>query len=400
MMNHVKLADNIYYLGVNDRRTHLFENAWPLPNGVSYNSYLIVDEKVALIDTVEYGHMEDFLEKLDNILGQKAIDYLVINHMEPDHSGAIRQIVQLYPDIQIVGNKKTFPMLEGFFGIDQNQYEVAEGDCIDLGTHKLNFHMIPMVHWPETMVTYESVTKTLFSADAFGSFGTLDGGVFDDEINLSYFEDELRRYYSNIVGKYGNQVQKALEKLSGLEIKQIASTHGPIWRSHISYILEKYQKWSSYNAEEEGVVIVFGSMYGNTERMADRLARSLCENGIKNIRVYDASKTHASYIISDIWKYSGLVIGSAAYNGGVFPAVGSLLEKLKHNNIKNRAFGIFGNSSWGGGGLRTLEKWAEEVKLMPLGPKVEARCAPNADDMAMCDQIAIEVAKAVRKNLK
>lgn len=399
-MKHVKLSENIYYLGVNDRRTNLFENAWPLPNGVAYNSYLIVDEKVALIDTVEYGHMEDFLERINDILETRTIDYLIVNHMEPDHSGAIRQITNLYPDIQIVGNKKTFPMLKSFFGIDQNQYEVSEGDTIDLGNHKLNFYMIPMVHWPETMVTYESTTKTLFSADAFGSFGTLDGGIFDDEINLTFFEDELRRYYSNIVGKYGNQVQKALEKLSTLEIKQIAATHGPIWRSQIPYILDKYQKWSSYIAEEDGVVIVFGSMYGNTERMADRIARTLNENGIKNIRIHDASKTHASYIISDIWKYSGLIIGSAAYNGGIFPAVGCIIEKLKGLYVKNRAFGIFGNSSWGGGGLRTLEKWAEEVKLEPLGPKVEARCAPNSNDFEMCDQIAVEVANAVKNQIK
>ncbi|MDA3866661.1 MAG: FprA family A-type flavoprotein [Salinivirgaceae bacterium] len=397
-MKEVKLADNIYYLGVNDRRTHLFENAWPLPYGVAYNSYLINDEKVALIDTVEYGHMEDFLERIDDILDGKTIDYLIINHMEPDHSGAIKQIVNQYPDIQIVGNKKTFPMLEGFFGIEQNHYEVEEGDTIDLGTHKLNFHMIPMVHWPETMVTYESTTQTLFSADAFGSFGTLDGGIFDDEINLNFFEDELRRYYSNIVGKYGNQVQKALSKLGGLEIKQIAATHGPIWRCHIDYILDKYHKWSSYEPEEEGAVIVFGSMYGNTEKMADRMARTLSENGVKNIRVYDASKTHASYIISDIWKYSGLIIGSAAYNGGIFPAVGSLIEKLKNMYIKNRALGIFGSSSWGGGGYRVLEKWAEELNLEHLGPKAEARCAPNANDMELCDQIATEVAQSIKKH--
>ncbi|PLX25274.1 MAG: FprA family A-type flavoprotein [Salinivirgaceae bacterium] len=395
-MKHVKLSDDIYYLGVNDRRTHLFENAWPLPNGVAYNSYLIVDEKTALVDTVEYGHMEDFLQRLEDILGERQLDYLVINHMEPDHSGAIRQITNLYPDIQIVGNKKTFPILEGFYGISQNLYEVSEGDMLDLGKHKLNFYMAPMVHWPETMVTYESTTKTLFSADAFGSFGTLDGGIFDDELNLNFFEDELRRYYSNIVGKYGNQTQKALAKIADLDIKLIAATHGPIWRCHIDWIIEKYQKWSLYEAEEDGVVIVFGSMYGNTEKMADHIARTLSEQGIKDIRIYDASKTHASYIISDIWKYNGLIIGSAAYNGGAFPAVTSLLDKLKNMYVKNRHFGIFGSSSWGGGGHRTIQKWAEEAKLEPLGPKAEARCAPNDDDFALCDEVAIEVANAIK----
>ncbi len=395
-MKHVKLADDIYYLGVNDRRTHLFENAWPLPYGVAYNSYLIVDEKVALIDTVEHAQADDFIDKIEDILGDRHIDYLVINHMEPDHSGAIKQIANHYPDIQIVGNKKTFPMLEGFFGISQNPVTVAEGDTLDLGKHKLNFYMAPMVHWPETMVTYESATKTLFSADAFGSFGTLDGGIFDDEINLDFYEDELRRYYSNIVGKYGNQTQKALKKISGLDIKQIAATHGPIWRTHINYILEKYEKWSLYEAEEEGVVIVFGSMYGNTEKMADRIARTLSEQGIKNIRIYDASKTHASYIISDIWKYSGLIIGSAAYNGTIFPAVGSLLDKLKGLYIKNRQLGIFGSSSWGGGGHRELLKWAEDIKLEPLGPKTDIKHAPNNDNLALCDEIATKVANAIK----
>ncbi len=395
-MKHVKLSEDIYFLGVNDRRTSLFENTWPLPNGIAYNSYLIVDEKVALIDTVEFGHMEDFLLRIEEILGQTPIDYLIVNHMEPDHSGAIRQIVNQYPNIQIVGNKKTFPMLEGFFGIEEGKKEVAEGDSINLGNHELNFYMAPMVHWPETMVTYESTTKTLFSADAFGSFGTLDGGIFDDELNLDFYEDELRRYYSNIVGKYGNQTQKALDKLSNLDIKQIAATHGPIWRSHIDYIMNKYQKWSKYEAEEDGAVIVFGSMYGNTEKMADHIARKLSEEGIKNIRIYDASKTHASYIISDIWKYNGLIIGSAAYNGGIFPPVGSLIDKLKNMYIKNRHLGIFGNSSWGGGGHRSLQKWAEEIKMEPLGPKAEAKCAPNNDDLALCEEIATEVANAIK----
>jgi flavorubredoxin len=394
-MEPVKINNDIYLLSVNDRRTHLFENYWPLPNGVAYNSYLILDEKTALIDTVEYGHAGQYIEHIDALLTGRKLDYLIINHMEPDHSGAIQQIMQRYPECTLVGNRKTFPMIEGFFGIKTNQLVVDENDNLDLGKHKLTFYMIPMVHWPETMVTYESTNQILFSADAFGSFGTLDGGVFDDEINLNFYEDELRRYYSNIVGKYGQQVQKALSKLSGLNISMLAATHGPVWRKNLSYIIGKYDLWSKYQAEEPGVVVVFGSMYGNTERMADVIARELSVQGVKNIRVYDSSKTHSSYIISDIWKYNGLILGSCAYNGSIFTPMGDLINKLEALSIKNRHVALFGSSSWGGGGLRMLEKWAENMKMETTGPKPEARCAPKKFDLDECKEIARTMAKQV-----
>ncbi len=396
MYNRVKLSEDTFWIGVNDRRTHLFENYWPLPFGVAYNSYLICDEKVALVDTVEISKMEEYIDKIKDILGEeRKVDYLIINHMEPDHSGAIKAIVNEFPDVQLVGNRKTFPMIEGFYGIKDNFMEVKEGDSLSLGRHKLNFYMAPMVHWPETMMTWDETDQILYSADAFGSFGTLDGGIFDDEINLDFYEDELRRYYSNIVGKYGMQVQKALDKLSGLDVKMIASTHGPIWRSHIDKIIADYQKWSRYETEE-GVVIVFGSMYGNTEKMAEIIARTLSEEGIKNIRVYDSSKTHSSYIISDIWKYRGVILGSSAYNGGIFTPMRALIRELEHIMPKNHLLATFGSMSWGGGGVRTLEKFAETIKWDVVSESVEARHAADGTDI----ERLIALGKAMAQRLK
>ncbi len=396
MYNRVKLSEDTFWIGVNDRRTHLFENYWPLPNGVAYNSYLICDEKVALIDTVEISKMEEYIDKIRDILGEeKKVDYLIINHMEPDHSGAIKAIINEYPDVQLVGNRKTFPMLEGFYGIHDNFVEVKEGDSLKLGRHELRFYMAPMVHWPETMMTFDETDKILYSADAFGSFGTLDGGIFDDEINLDFYEEELRRYYSNIVGKYGMQVQKALNKLSGLDVKMIASTHGPVWRSHIDKIIGDYQKWSRYETEE-GVVIVYGSMYGNTEKMAEIIARTLSEEGIKNIRVYDSSKTHSSYIINDIWKYKGVILGSSAYNGGIFTPMRALIRELEHIMPKNHLLAIFGSMSWGGGGVRTLEKFAETIKWDLVADSVEARHSAQHKDI----EKLVELAKAMAAKLK
>ncbi len=396
MYNRVKLSEDTFWIGVNDRRTHLFENYWPLPFGVAYNSYLICDEKVALVDTVEISKMEEYIDKIKDILGEeRKVDYLIINHMEPDHSGAIKAIVNEFPEVQLVGNRKTFPMIEGFYGIKDNFMEVKEGDSLSLGRHKLNFYMAPMVHWPETMMTWDETDQILYSADAFGSFGTLDGGIFDDEINLDFYEDELRRYYSNIVGKYGMQVQKALDKLSGLDVKMIASTHGPIWRSHIDKIIADYQKWSRYETEE-GVVIVFGSMYGNTEKMAEIIARTLSEEGIKNIRVYDSSKTHSSYIISDIWKYRGVILGSSAYNGGIFTPMRALIRELEHIMPKNHLLATFGSMSWGGGGVRTLEKFAETIKWDVVSESVEARHAADGNDI----ERLIALGKAMAQRLK
>lgn len=386
-MYKVNLSDHIYFLGFNDRRTSMFENLWPLPNGVTYNSYLIVDEKVCLIDTVERKFTDDFFDKLDDILGDRPIDYVVVNHVEPDHSGALAALRMKYPSVTIVGNKKTFPMIENFYGITEDTITVADGDELDLGKHKLNFHTIPMVHWPESMVTYETTEKILFSNDAFGSFGTLDGGVFDDEVNLSFYEEEAMRYFTNIVGKYCPHTARALVKLEGLDIKMIAPSHGLIWRSNIAYIVEKYQKWSSYSTEK-GVVIVVGSMYGNTEKMADAIGRQLAVRGIKNVRTYDASKTHVSYIINDIFKYKGVIIGSCAYNNEMFPTVENVVREILHKGIKDHILGVFGSYSWNGGGVKNLEIFSEEIKWEIVNPSVEEKGALKKDKYEESKQLA------------
>ncbi len=397
MYNVVNITDNVYWVGTNDRTTDRFENMWPLERGVAYNSYVIVDEKTVLIDTVEFGESEIFLDKVTQVLGDRDLDYLIINHMEPDHSGAVKDVIVRYPNVKIVGNAKTFPMVEGFFGITDNFYEVKEGDKIELGKHTLQFFMTPMVHWPETMVTYEIANKILFSGDAFGSFGALDGGIFDDELKIEFYEDEMRRYYSNIVGKYGATVQAALKKLAGLEIKYICSTHGPIWRSHLDKVLTHYDNWSKLVPEEEGIVIVYGTMYGNTAKTANVIARRLALEGIKNVRVYDASKTHQSYILSDIWKFKGLIIGSASYNTAVYPPIEALLSKLELYGLKNRYLGMFGTYSWNGGGLRGIAAFAEKMRgIEVVGEGFEAFCAPKENDLKKAEAMAVEMANKLK----
>ena len=371
-MLQVNLAKDIYYLGFNDRRTHLFENIWPVPYGVSYNSYLIVDEKIALVDTVERAFIDDYLDSIEEIIGDRKVDYLVINHMEPDHSGALKAIVHKYPEITLVGNKKTFDYVESYYLKPNNTLQVYDDAVLELGKHRLQFQTIPMVHWPETMATYEETNKILFSGDAFGSYGTLDGGIFDDEINLDFYEVEVMRYFTNIVGKYCAHTQRAIKKLAPLDIKMIAATHGPIWRSNLEWILNRYNKWSSYDLDC-GVVIVYGSMYGNTKKMAETIARQIAVRGIKNIRVYDVSKTHSSYIINDIFKYKGFIVGSAAYNNAMFPNVETLLTTVEHMDPKNHYLGLFGNYSWNGGGVKNLKTFAENIKWEMVYEPIEEK---------------------------
>lgn len=373
-MQQINITDSIYFLGFNDRRTHLFENIWPVPYGVSYNSYLIVDDKVALVDTVERSLISEYIDNIEAVIGNRNVDYLIINHMEPDHSGALKSIIQKYPDITLVGNKKTFGFVENYGVNPKNTLEVHDGYVLTLGKHRLQFQTIPMVHWPETMVTYEETNKILFAGDAFGSFGTLDGGVFDDEINLDFYEVEAMRYFTNIVGKYCQHTQRALQKLAPLEIKVIAATHGPIWRTNLDWILSRYNKWSSYDMET-GAVIAYGSMYGKTQEMAEIIARRLAERGIKNIRVCDVSKTHPSYIINYIFQYKGFIVGSPAYNNELFPNVATLLSAIEHMAPKNHYLALFGNCSWNGGGVKNLKTFAEKIKWEQVYSPVEEKGA-------------------------
>lgn len=378
-----EIADNVFYVGVNDRQKHLFENLWPLPLGVSYNSYLIVDEKSVLLDTVDICYADIFLKKINDALQGRTLDYLVVNHMEPDHAGSIRLLRQQYPDIQIIGNSKTFGMLAGYHGITEGLYEVKEGDSLDLGKRKLSFYMAPMVHWPEVMVTYEETDKLLFSADAFGTFGTIDGGVVDEDMTVDHYWEEMRRYYSNIVGKYGNPVQKALTKLSGLDIETICPLHGPVWRKHIAQTLSIYDQLSRYEAEE-GVLLIYGSMYGNTEQMAEAIAASLSHHGVKKIVMHQVSKSHASYIIKDVFKYKGVIIGSPTYTNQLYPEVEAILSKIEGREVKNRYFSYFGSFTWAGAAVKRLAAFAERMNWEVVGDPVEQKQGISGDSYEAC----------------
>lgn len=387
-----EIANQIYYVGVNDRQKTLFENMWPLPYGVSYNAYLIVDEQTVLIDTVDVCYSDLFLKKVAEALQGRTLDYLIVNHMEPDHAGSIRLLRQQYPDVKIVGNTKTFGMLAGFHGITDGLYEVKEGDTLNTGAHQLSFYMAPMVHWPEVMVTYDATDKILFSADAFGTYGTLDGAVVDKDMDCSHYWDEMVRYYANIVGKYGNPVQRALQKLSALEIKTICSTHGPVWQEHVAKAVGIYDRLSRYEAEE-GVVILYGSMYGHTEQMAEVIASALADQGVKRIVMHNVSKTPASYILADVFRYKGIIVGSPTYSNQLFPEVEAVLSKIELREVKNRLFGYFGSFSWAGAAVKRLAAFGEKMKWETVGTPAEQKQGMTAADYAACYALGEAMAK-------
>ena len=396
MQNGIPIVEDVYWIGMNDRRTALFEGIWPIPRGVSYNSYLILDEKVALIDTVKDVSVDGYLKKIRHLLGpDRRIDYLVVNHLEPDHSGAVPILKKVFPDMQVVGNKKTAEFVNALYGV-QDVLVVQDGQELSLGGRTLRFFLTPMVHWPETMVTYETADRILFSGDAFGGFGALDGGIFDDEVDIPYFEDEILRYFSNIVGKYSPMVQKAIQKLGNLDIRMIASTHGPIWRAMPKHIVELYDRWSRQEAEP-GVVLAFGSMYGATERMAEAVARGLADGGVKTIRTHNVSTSHVSYMIRDIWRYQGLILGSSTYDAGVFPLMENLLRLLGGKKIANRAVGLFGSYGWGGGALKAMRQFVDENKLELIEPVAEARFTATAEQIEQCHELGRAVAERIRQ---
>ena len=391
-----QITKGTYYVGVNDRNKNLFEGLWPLPNGVSYNSYLIVDEKVCLVDTVEVDFFIPYIRNIQEVIGDRPIDYLVINHMEPDHSGAIELIRKYYPNITLVGNKKTFGMVQGFYGIGTNLLEVKNGDRLALGSRELQFVLTPMVHWPETMVTLDPTTCTLFSGDAFGCFGALNGGVIDAQINCDTFWLEMVRYYSNIVGKYGTPVQNALKKLQGVQIDYICSTHGPVWHEHVAKVIGLYDRMSRYETEE-GLVICYGTMYGNTERAAEMIARAASKAGVKNIVMYNVSKTHHSYIIRDVFRYKALIVGAPTYNAGLYHEMEVLLSELAGKDIKNHLLGWFGSYAWAGKAVDRIAEWNEtKLHFEPVGTPVELKQSLNEETTAQC----FALGKAMAERLK
>ncbi len=390
-----KLTEKVYWVGVNDRETELFENLWPLPNGISYNSYLIFDEKVVLVDTVKVDYQEDYLDKIMEITNDRPIDYLIINHMEPDHSGSIKELLRLFPEMKIIGNKKTTGFLKGFYDIEDNIIEVNNNETLDLGENTLEFYITPMVHWPETMMTYLKEDNIIFSGDVFGSFGAIKGSIFDDEIDLEFYEDEIMRYFSNIVGKYSLIAAKHIGNLSELEIDIVATTHGPVWREKPKYIIDKYLSMSKFEAQE-GAVIVYGTMYGNTKKIAEEAAAGLSAAGIKNVKLYDASKIDKSYLISDIWKYKGTILASCSYNNELFPPMLSLVKALENRGIQKRYFGLIGTYSWNGGSLNRLEQFAEKCNINLVEPKVKNQYAPTNINLKKAFKLGKKVGEKIK----
>lgn len=394
MIETMKIKGNVHYVGVNDRTKALFEGMWPLPYGVSYNSYLIADEKIALVDTVEVDFFERYLEKIRNVIGDRPVDYLIINHMEPDHSGSINLIRKYYPDITLVGNKKTFDFVTGFYGAAVNSLTVGEGDTLSLGHHQLKFYMVPMVHWPETMVSYDETDGILFSGDAFGCFGALNGGVVDVSMDTTPYWSEMERYYSNIVGKYGSPVQKALQKLKDVDIQVIASTHGPVWTEQIPRVIAEYDRLSRY-ATEPGLVICYGSMYGNTEQMAEAIAEGASEGGVKKIVMHNVTRVNHSYIIADVFRYNGLAVGSPTYNGALYPEVESLLGKLASRDIKGHYLGYFGEFCWAGQAVKRITEINERLKFEVVGTPVEIKQGVRAEGLEQCRALGRALAEKI-----
>ncbi len=396
MYNVRKVTEDIVWVGASDRRLALFENIFPIPRGVSYNSYVLLDEKTALLDTVDASVAGQFFENLEHVLDGRKLDYLIVNHMEPDHCAMIGDLVRRYPEVQVVGNAKTFGMMKQFFGTDfaERAVTVKEGDTLATGVHTLHFVMAPMVHWPEVMVTYDEKDKVLFAADGFGTFGALNGNIFADEVDFDRdWLDDARRYYTNIVGKYGASVQALLKKASGLEIAVICPLHGPIWRENLGYILEKYQKWSTYEAEDQAVVILYATMYGNTASAVDALAGRLAAKGVKKIAVYDVSNTHVSELISEIFRASHVVFAAPTYNGGIYPVMENLLADMKALAVQNKTVALMENGTWAPTTAKQMrEKLAElkNVTILDTQITIKSAMAPEQEGQleALADALA------------
>ena len=396
-MSYTEIKPGIRYVGVNDRRSTLFEGLWSLQKGVSYNSYLVIGEKIALIDTVEEGFGSELFENIRHEIGDRKIDYLVVNHMEPDHSSSMAQLRALYPEIEIVGNAKTLQMIDGYYGLKEGLREVKEGDTLDLGGKTLSFYLIPMVHWPETMVTYCNEDKTIFSGDAFGTFGALDGGLTDQRQHFEDYRDEMRRYYATIVGKYGIPVQKALQKVKKLMPETICTTHGPVWQRDVEKVIALYDQMSRYEAED-GVVIAYGSMYGNTEHMAEHIARELSEAGVEKIVLYNMSVADESMVLRDLFRYNTLIVGSPTYNGVLFPPIEKLLNAIALRGYGKRNFCAFGSFTWANTATRQLGEFATKMKWEPLAPIAEMKQGYSEEKNGdTCREIARAVAKVIVK---
>ncbi len=398
MYNVRKVTEDLYWIGANDHRLALFENIHPIPRGVSYNSYLLLDEKTALFDTIDWSAGRQFIENIESVLGGRSLDYMVINHVEPDHAASIGEILVRYPDVTVVSNEKAFMLMSQFgFGIGENRVEVSEGDVISFGKHTITFVQAPMVHWPEAMVSFDTTNGVLFSADAFGSFGALDGILFSDETDFDRdWIDDARRYYTNIVGKYGPHVQALLQKAGGIDIKIVCPLHGPLWRKDLGYFIEKYDKWSRYEPEENGVLIVYASMYGNMESAAQRLASMLTAKGVEKIAVYDVSNTHVSHLIAETFKYSHIVLASVTYNLGIYPMMHNYLMDMKALNMQNRTVAVMEGGSWAPKAGVLMEELLDEMKQMTvLNEKVTVLSTLGESSAVEMEQMADAIVESL-----
>lgn len=378
MQNIQPISQDLIYVGVSDRRTALFENVYPIPRGVSYNSYVLLDEKTALFDTTDASVASQFFENVQAALAGRRLDYVVVHHMEPDHAATLMDLMLRYPEAMVVTTAKAAQMMEQFFGSKPAQLQaVKEGDTLSLGRHNLVFTMAPMVHWPEVMMTYDTTDKVLFSADAFGTFGALSGNIFADEVNFEgEWLNDARRYFVNIVGKYGQPVQVVLKKAAALDIQMICPLHGPVWRSNLEWFIGKHDVWSRYEPEEKGVVIIYGSIYGHTEAAAMRMGTLLAQRGVKNIKTYDASRTHTSKLVAECWRASHIVLACSTYNNGIFTPVEELLHDLKAHTFQNRTWALIENGTWAPQSGKLMRAELEQMKdISIIGDTVSLKSA-------------------------
>ena len=399
MHNIRKINSDLIYVGASDRRLALFENVYPIPRGVSYNSYVLLDEKTVLFDCADLAVMPQFVENLAAALAGRGLDYIVINHLEPDHAATIEEVIMRYPEAMIVTNSKAANMIRQFFDfdLDSRLMIVGEANTLATGRHELHFVNAPMVHWPEVMVTYDATDHILFSADAFGTFGALNGNIFADEVNFDRdWLDDARRYYINIVGKYGIQVQGLLKKAAALQIDLVCPLHGPIWRKDISYLINKYDLWSKYESEQKGVMIVYGSIYGHTAAAAERLATMLAEQGVREIAVYDASHTDVSILVSEAFRFSHIVIAAATYNAGIFTPVENLLHDLKAHNFQNRHIALIENGTWAAQSGKQMRAMLDEMKgLTIVGDTLTLKSTMKESQTAELQTLADEIARTL-----
>ena len=380
-----QITSDMYWVGGSDRRLALFENVYPIPTGVSYNAYLVLDEQTVLFDTVDRAVSEVFFENIAHVLGGRKLDYVVVNHMEPDHAATLQELTLRYPDVQIVTSAKALQMIRNYFTFDTAGIRtVKEGDTLCTGRHTYAFVMAPMVHWPEVMVSYDTTDKILYSADAFGTFGALNGNIFADEVNFeTEYLAEARRYYTNIVGKYGTQVQALLKKAAAIDIQMIAPLHGPVWRKHIDWFVEKYQKWSTYTPEDDGVMIAYASVYGHTENLANIIASKLADAGVRNVKMYDVSVTHPSYIVSEAFRVSHIVFASTTYNAGIFVNMENALHDIVAHNLQKRTIAVVENGSWAatsGGLMRELLGKLKNCTILEEGVSIKSALKPEQMD--------------------